>query len=221
MSAKRSAEQRWDDHRYYHHSRINQSLSPGQRAQLHRRLRAPLREPAVAVLVAWLLAMPSRQLGHFFFEPKGYDEANQATHEYKEGVKVGYNLYRKSSCSRSGPCRRCCSCSIRRCSGCSSRHGLVRVRQQHLDRSGWSRRRRAWSFRTVHLFFLRDVQTGLVWCTKILTDPFHDVKLYHKAPIHVLRGELFDPIVPRTRREPPAYAHQTIGRRASRAASVA
>jgi len=27
-------------------------------------------------------------------------------------------------------------------------------------------------FRTVHLFFLKDVQTGLVWMTKILTDPF-------------------------------------------------
>ena len=50
-------------------------------------------------------------------------------------------------------------------------------------------------FRTVQLFFIRDVQTGLVWCTKILTDPFHDVKLYHKSPLHLLRGELIDPIV--------------------------
>ena len=33
-------------------------------------------------------------------------------------------------------------------------------------------------FRTVHLFFIRDVKTGLVWMTKILTDPFHDIKLY-------------------------------------------
>ena len=38
-------------------------------------------------------------------------------------------------------------------------------------------------FRTVQLFFVRDVQTGLVWMTKILTDPFHDVKLYCKAPL--------------------------------------
>jgi hypothetical protein len=50
-------------------------------------------------------------------------------------------------------------------------------------------------FRTVHLFFLRDVQTGLVWFTKILTDPFHDIKLYHRAPLHLLRGELMDPDV--------------------------
>jgi hypothetical protein len=37
------------------------------------------------------------------------------------------------------------------------------------------------------------VQTGLVWATKILTDPFHDIKLYHKAPLALLRGELIDP----------------------------
>ena len=48
--------------------------------------------------------------------------------------------------------------------------------------------------RTLHLFYLRDLQTGLVWATKILTDPFHDVKLYYKAPLYVVRGELFDPI---------------------------
>ena len=50
-------------------------------------------------------------------------------------------------------------------------------------------------FRTVQLFFLSDVQTGLVWLTKILTDPFHDVKLYHRAPLQVLRGELDEPAV--------------------------
>ena len=35
-------------------------------------------------------------------------------------------------------------------------------------------------FRTVQLFFIHDVETGLVWVTKILTDPFNDFKLYHK-----------------------------------------
>ena len=47
--------------------------------------------------------------------------------------------------------------------------------------------------RTIQLFFIRDVQTGLVWATKILTDPFHDIKLYYKAPLYLLRGELIDP----------------------------
>ncbi len=48
-------------------------------------------------------------------------------------------------------------------------------------------------FRTVHLFFIRDVETGLVWMTKILTDPFNDFKIYRKAPLALLRGELIDP----------------------------
>ena len=39
--------------------------------------------------------MTTRQAGHFFFEPKGYDHINQATHEHKEEIKVGYNLKRK------------------------------------------------------------------------------------------------------------------------------
>ena len=49
-------------------------------------------------------------------------------------------------------------------------------------------------FRTVHLFFIKDVMTGLVWLTKIVTDPFHDVYLYYKAPLYLLRGELIDPM---------------------------
>ena len=49
-------------------------------------------------------------------------------------------------------------------------------------------------FRTVHLFFLKDVQTGLVWMCKILSDPFHDVKLYARAPLYLLKGERIDPM---------------------------
>ena len=48
-------------------------------------------------------------------------------------------------------------------------------------------------FRTVHLFFIKGIQSGLVWMTKILTDPFHDIKLYRNAPLALLRGELIDP----------------------------
>mgnify|MGYP003407562023 CR=1 FL=1 len=40
--------------------------------------------------------MTTRQAGHFFFEPKGYDTINHATHEHKEAIKVGYNLFRKA-----------------------------------------------------------------------------------------------------------------------------
>ena len=53
------------------------------------------KNPAASALIGWLVAMVSRQAGHFFFEPKGYDQVNHATHEHKEDIKVGYNLRRK------------------------------------------------------------------------------------------------------------------------------
>jgi hypothetical protein len=49
-------------------------------------------------------------------------------------------------------------------------------------------------FRTVQLFFIKDVTEGLAWATKILTDPFHDFMTYRKAPLALLRGELLDPM---------------------------
>ena len=48
-------------------------------------------------------------------------------------------------------------------------------------------------FRVLQLFALKDIRTGLVWASKILTDPFHDIILYHKAPLYLLRGQLLDP----------------------------
>src|SRR6201988_1889719 len=87
--------QRWDDHRYYHHSRINQSLHLLSALSFLAAYVAVFLSPAMAALIGWLIAMVSRQAGHFFFEPKGYDVVNQATHEHKEEIKVGYNLQRK------------------------------------------------------------------------------------------------------------------------------
>ena len=45
-------------------------------------------------------------------------------------------------------------------------------------------------FRTVQLFVIRDFLTGLAWATKIITDPFHDIKLYYRAPLQLVRGGL-------------------------------
>src|ERR1700728_5071019 len=87
--------QRWDDTRYYHHSRINQSLHLLSAVSFLAAYVAIFKNPAASALMAWLVAMISRQAGHFFFEPKGYDTVNQATHEHKEDIKVGYNLRRK------------------------------------------------------------------------------------------------------------------------------
>ncbi len=48
----------------------------------------------MAGLIGWF-AMLTRQTGHFFFEPNGYDDVNKVSNEYKEAVKVGYNQTRK------------------------------------------------------------------------------------------------------------------------------
>jgi len=89
------AQQRWDDHRYYHQSRINQSLHFVSALSFLAAYVLLFTDPASAALLAWGVSMTTRQAGHFFFEPQGYDRVNQATHEHKEAIKVGYNLRRK------------------------------------------------------------------------------------------------------------------------------
>src|SRR5690606_35446304 len=88
-------EQRWDDHRYNHHSLVNQSLHFVSAVAFMVAYVLLWSDPALAALLAWGVAMTSRQAGHFFFEPRDYDHVNRATHEYKEEIKVGYNLARK------------------------------------------------------------------------------------------------------------------------------
>lgn len=187
-------EQRWDDHRYYHHSRINQALHLVSALSFLISYGLLFIDPVAAALLAWFVAMWSRQIGHFFFEPRGFDVVNQVTHEYKEEVKVGYNLQRKIvllSLWGAVPAVLYLQPDL---------FGTI-VPAEGFE--GFMRQvGAAWLalgvggllFRTVHLFVLQDVQTGLVWMTKILTDPFHDVKLYWRAPFALLRGELIDPM---------------------------
>ena len=186
--------QRWDDHRYYHHSRINQTLHLVSALTFIAAYALLFVDPATAALLAWGVSMTSRQAGHFFFEPRGYDHVNLATHEHKEAIKVGYNLRRKivlMSAWALAPVVLWLTPSV---------GGLI---EPAVGLSGYAHDVGiAWLalgvggllFRTLHLFFLFDVQTGLVWATKIITDPFHDALLYWRAPLHLLRGERIDPM---------------------------
>ena len=186
--------QRWDDHRYYHHSRINQSLHFVSAVSFLFSYVMIFKDPAISALAGWLVAMTTRQTGHFFFEPKGYDTVNHATHEHKEEIKVGYNLRRKVvllSIWAGSPLSLYLSPSF---------FGLFTptnsktefVRQVAMIWLGLGIG--GVLFRTVQLFIVKDVQTGLVWATKILTDPFHDISIYYKAPYWLLKGELLDPM---------------------------
>jgi hypothetical protein len=186
--------QRWDDHRYYHHSRINQSLHFVSACSFLVGYVLLFTNPAAAALVGWLVAMVTRQSGHFFFEPKGFDEVNQATHEYKEEIKVGYNLQRKIVLMviwAASPALLWLDPTL---GGIFPAHANSAEFVRHVGQVWLAVGVGGLLFRTVHLFFIKDVQTGLVWLTKILTDPFHDIKLYYRSPLYLMRGELIDPM---------------------------
>jgi hypothetical protein len=186
--------QRWDDHRFYHHSTINQSLHLVSALSFIVAYALLFVDPAISGLLAWLVSMTTRQCGHFFFEPKGYDQVNQVTHEYKEDVKIGYNLRRKVVLMAIWAISPLVLWMDR------SLFGLIEP-----SVGSWEFVRDVgllWLalgvgglvFRVLQLTVQQSFMTGLVWATKIITDPFHDVKLYHRAPLHLMRGELIDPM---------------------------
>ncbi|KZZ54769.1 hypothetical protein A3765_27370 [Oleiphilus sp. HI0130] len=187
-------ELRWDDHRYYHQSRINQSLHFLSSISFMTAYIMLFINPGVAALIGWGIGMVSRQSGHFFFEPRDYDHINKATHEHKEEIKVGYNLNRKRvlhAIWTAIPVVLVFDPT------------LLGTMQAYTDFNGFLNNMAiAWLvlgvaallFRTIHLFFIRDIKTGLAWCLKIITDPFHDFKIYMKSPLYLMRGELMDPM---------------------------
>ena len=185
-------QQRWDDHRYYHHNRINQFLHLLSACCFLISYVLIWTNPVAAVMAAWPFAMILRQIGHFYFEPKTYDEVNQATHEYKESVKVGYNLQRKVVLLSVWALAPVVLYFKPDFFGFFSADEASRGLIYNTSILWLSVGIGAVIFRTVHLFFLMGVQSGLVWCSKIITDPFHDIKIYHKAPYYILKGEMYD-----------------------------
>ncbi len=186
--------QRWDDHRYYHHSRINQSLHLISALSFLVAYGLVFVNPAWAALLAWCVSMTTRQAGHFFFEPRGYDEVNQATDEYKEEIKVGYNIRRKIVLLAVWAVLPGVLWVF------PSLGGLIEPAvgiKGYLEDVGM-----AWFclgvvgllFRVGQLLATQGAMQAFAWMTKILTDPFHDVYLYHRAPLYLLRGELIDPM---------------------------
>lgn len=187
-------EQRWDDHRYYHQSYINQALHLFSAVCfLATYVLIPI-NPVAAAFFGWVVAMWSRQIGHFFFEPSGYDEVNKATFAHKEAIKVGFNLQRKvillvAWLAVPGliyfvPAVRQASEGFTNSTDYAHNVAVVWLWLAAVGLVG----------RSLYLALTRNLQTGVVWFTKILTDPFHDIKMYHRAPLHLLRGELIDPM---------------------------
>lgn len=186
--------QRWDDHRYYHHSRINQSLHLVSALSFLVSYVLLFINPVAASLVAWLVAMTTRQSGHFFFEPKGYDHVNQATHEHKEEIKVGYNLHRKIvllSIWAAIPVLAYLQPSLITWAVPEAYEDttvrIVGMAWLFLGVAGLL-------FRVTQLCVKESFKAAFAWAIKILTDPVHDVMLYHRSPLYLMRGELIDPM---------------------------
>ncbi|WP_088280024.1 hypothetical protein [Ideonella sp. A 288] len=186
--------QRWDDHRYYHHSRINQTLHLVSAISFVVAYGLLFVDPATAALLAWGVSMSTRQAGHFFFEPRGYDTVNQATHEHKEAIKVGYNLQRKRVLMAAWALAPVALAVDPSLGGTIEPSTTVSAWLHDLGMAWLVLGIGGLVFRVLQLFVLKDVRTGLVWMAKILTDPFHDIQLYHRAPLALLRGELLDPM---------------------------
>ncbi len=188
------ATQRWDDHRYYHHSRINQFLHLISAMSFLVAYVFLFIDPVVSALVAWLVSMTTRQIGHFFFEPKDYDHVNQATHEHKEEIKVGYNLFRKivllSICAAIPVIAYWMPAALQWAVPESYEDTPIRMTAMawlFLGAGGLV-------FRVLQLWKQENLTAGLAWAYKIITDPVHDIKMYHKAPMYLLRGQLIDPM---------------------------
>src|SRR5438067_12734635 len=154
--------QRWDDHRYYHHSRINQSLHFVSAISFLIGYVMIFFDPVASALIGWLVSMTSRQAGHFFFEPRGYDHLNQATHEHKEEIKVGYNLQRKVVLMTIWAASPVVLYFDPTLFGIFEAHATTAEFVRHVALIWLVVGLGGLIYRTVQLFFIKDVQTGLV-----------------------------------------------------------
>lgn len=186
--------QRWDDHRYYHQSRVNQTLHLISAISFVLAYACLFIDPAWAAIIAWCVSMTSRQAGHFFFEPRGFDTVNGVTDEHKEAVKVGYNIRRKVVLMALWvftPALLWVSPSmggwIEPATDLAGYIHDVGIAWLALGVAGLL-------FRMAQLWMRDGWMKALAWATKIVTDPFCDIRLYHRAPLHLLRGEWLDPM---------------------------
>ena len=179
--------QRWDDHRFYHHSLVNQSLHFVSAITFVIAYALLFVDPALAAVLAWCVAMTTRQAGHFFFEPRGYDEVNQVTDAYKEEVKVGYNIRRKIVLMAIWVLIPAILWFAPSLGGLIQPAADLRGFVHDVGIAWLSLGVAGLVFRVLQLWTTRGLVEGLAWGTKIVTDPFMDIGLYHRAPLKLMQ----------------------------------
>lgn len=187
--------QRWDDHRYYHQSRINQSLHLISAISFLCAYVIVFKNPMAAVLIAWGIGMVTRQTGHYVFEPASFDKINNATNDHKETIKVGFNQKRKTiliGCVLLAPLVLAWDPTL---FGLVEKHTSARELADHVALIWLGLALAAILIRMGQLTMTRSFTTALVWVVKIATDPFHNVHIYWKSPYYLLvKGQLYDPL---------------------------
>ena len=174
--------QRWDDHRYYHHSRINQSLHFVSAASFLFAYVMLFFDPVVSALRR-LAGLDDLAPGRSLLLRAAGLRPRQPCHPRAQGRDQG----RLQSAAQGradddlGAVAAGARISIRRCSDCSRPGPRSADFMRQVAKIWLAVGIGGLLFRTVHLFFIRDVETGLVWMTKILTDPFNDLKLYSQG----------------------------------------
>ncbi|MDX1961125.1 MAG: hypothetical protein SFU98_21325 [Leptospiraceae bacterium] len=172
-------EQRLDDHKYYHQSKWNQLFHLFSAICFLVSEFLIFFNPVLAAYISWFSMIP-RQSGHFFFEPKGFDHIHQMTHEHKEAIKVGYNLFRKRLLL-------------------SSIFVIAPIVAYFYSETAWEFYNNygyfmlaisafAYLARIAYLCYDQSAYVAFVWASKILTDPINDIKIYWKSPIELLQG---------------------------------
>lgn len=185
---------RLDDHRYYHQSRINQSLHFVSAISFLVAYGLLFVDPAWAAIVGWCVSMGTRQSGHYFFEPRGFDTVNEVSDAYKEAVKVGYNMRRKTALIAVWALVPVVLWLQPSLFGLIEPARTLRETVHDVGIAWLALAAAGLAFRVLQLMLQRRFFTALVWLAKIVTDPLHDIALYWKSPLALLRGERLDPM---------------------------
>ena len=177
-------EQRMDDHKYYHQSKWNQTFHFFSAICFLISEFLIFFDPILAAYISWGSMVP-RQAGHFFFEPKGFDHINNVTHEHKELIKVGYNLFRK----------RLLLSSIFLIAPLMTFIYSSSLYEMYLNYGYLMLGISAFAFlsRITFLLFYHSPRIALVWAIKIITDPINDIKIYWRSPFDLLSGIIYEP----------------------------
>ncbi|HEX6244894.1 MAG TPA: hypothetical protein VFZ61_28435 [Polyangiales bacterium] len=179
------AERRCEDRSHHLHSRVSQALHFFSCLCFVCMYVLLFTKPVAAVLLGGLVAMSMREVGRLLFEPRrAPDAGKEAPRARRRAHELG--LYAAWALA---------TLLLVLDPTLLGLFDAPRDRQEFVDHMA-----KLWlgvgatglALRGARLFLARGTQTSLVWLTKVVTDPFHGMRLYHKAPLSLLRGELYD-----------------------------